>query len=193
MAYDLTDLVTVEQAKSLATRSHSEVVALESRMTDTIAGVYKVKGTLAPEGILAALLVAANEGNVYNISGAFTTTADFVEGAGKTHTAGTNIVVVNTGTSEAPAYKFDVFSGDLSGLQVLVSSATSGNLAGLDATGQSTDSGVAAADVVVKVSGGTENNIVALDANGKIKDSGVAIATNAEFGEMLTEIYGLQN
>ena len=78
----------------------------------------------------------------------------------------------------------------MSGLQTRVASATNGNLAGLDANGQSTDSGVAAADVVTKVASGTENNIVTLDANGKIKDSGVAVATNTEFNEMLTEIYG---
>ena len=190
MAYDLTDLVTVDQAKSLATRAHADVTALEARVTATISSVYKVKGSLAASGILAALLIAANEGNVYNISEAFTTTADFVEGAGKTHSAGTNVVIVNSGTSESPVYKFDVLAGDLSGLQTLVASATNGNIATLDANGQSTDSGVAAADVVTKVTGGTQNNIVTLDANGKIQDSGAAIATNTEFNEMLTEVYG---
>ncbi len=54
----------------------------------------------------------------------------------------------------------------------------------------STDSGVAASDVVTKVTGGTENNIVLLDANGKIKDGGIAVASNTEFNEMLAEVYG---
>ncbi|MBQ8693623.1 MAG: hypothetical protein IJ520_10825 [Synergistaceae bacterium] len=59
-----------------------------------LSSVYKVKGSLASEGLLASLLVAANEGNVYNITDAFTTTADFVEGADKPHTAGSNVVIV---------------------------------------------------------------------------------------------------
>lgn len=190
MAYDLTDVVTVEQAKSLATKAHQDVTQLETAMNEKLSSVYKVKGSLAPAELVAALLVGANEGNVYNISDEFTTTADFKEGAGKKHTAGTNVAIVNAGTAETPSYKFDALAGDLSGLQTRVASATNGNLAGLDANGQSTDSGVAAADVVTKVASGTENNIVTLDANGKIKDSGVAVATNAEFNEMLTEIYG---
>ncbi len=190
MAYDLTDLVTVEQAKLAAEKSKQDVQALATRIDNTLTSVYKIKGSLASSALVSSLLVAANEGNVYNITDSFTTTADFVEGAGKVHTAGSNVVIVNAGTAETPSYKFDVHAGDLSGLQTLVASATNGNLAGLDANGQSTDSGVAASDVVTKVTGGTENNIVLLDANGKIKDGGIAVASNTEFNEMLAEVYG---
>lgn len=84
---------------------------VQSAIAAKIAAAYKAKGSLAPSGITSSLLVAANEGNVYNITGDFTTTADFVEGAGVTYQAGTNIVVINNGTSESPSYKFDVIGG----------------------------------------------------------------------------------
>ena len=41
---------------------------------------------------------AAAVGNVYNMSEDFVTTADFVEGAGKSYPVGTNVVVVDLGT-----------------------------------------------------------------------------------------------
>jgi hypothetical protein len=94
------------------------------------------------------LLTSANEGNVYNVSEEFTTTTNFVEGAGKTYPAGTNIVVVNTGTSASPVYKFDILAGfmDLSNYVTQVQNATAGNFAGLDANGNITDSGYNASD-----------------------------------------------
>ena len=72
-----------------------------------ITGSYKPQGSIAASGIDSALLIAANYGNVYNVSEDFTTTADFVEGAGKSHPAGTNIVIVQVES----AYKFDVLAG----------------------------------------------------------------------------------
>ncbi len=77
-----------------------------------IVTVYKPGGSLSASQITSALLVAANEGKVYNASEDFTTTADFIEGAGITYPAGTNIVVINTaGEGQAAAYKFDVLGG----------------------------------------------------------------------------------
>ena len=79
----------------------------KSEVDAKITGSYKPQGSITAAGIDSALLVAANYGYVYNVSEDFTTTADFVEGAGKSHPAGTNIVVVQ---SES-AYKFDVLAG----------------------------------------------------------------------------------
>lgn len=79
----------------------------KSEIDGKLTGAYKPKGSIAAAGIDSALLVAANYGNVYNVSEAFTTTADFVEGAGKSHPAGTNIVIVQVES----AYKFDVLAG----------------------------------------------------------------------------------
>ena len=76
-----------------------------------ISAVYKPAGSVA-----FAELPSLSEsilGNVYNVTDAFTTTANFVEDAGNKHPKGTNVVVVKVGD----AYKYDVLAGfvDLSG------------------------------------------------------------------------------
>lgn len=79
-----------------------------------ISSTYKPKGSLTAAELLPALLVEANLGNVYNISDALTTTADFLEGAGKTFPAGVNVAIVEATAAEGstPAtYKFDVLAG----------------------------------------------------------------------------------
>ena len=58
---------------------------------------------------LPTTLTAAMLGYAYNVSTEFTTTALFVEGAGKEYPAGTNVVVVNNGDAETPDYKYDVY------------------------------------------------------------------------------------
>ena len=80
-----------------------------------IASVYKPAGSVAFANLPS--LVSSVLGNVYNVTDSFTTTSDFVEGAGVTYPAGTNVAVVDIGTAETPVYKFDVLSGfvDLSG------------------------------------------------------------------------------
>lgn len=76
-----------------------------------VASTYKAGGSVAfadlPE------LTEANLGLVVNVTDKFTTTDDFVEGAGTKHPAGTNVVVAQAGE----AYKYDVLAGfvDLSG------------------------------------------------------------------------------
>ncbi len=76
-----------------------------------VASTYKAGGSVA----FAALpeLTEANLGLVVNVTDSFTTTADFVEGEGANHPAGTNVAVVQTGE----AYQYDVLAGfvDLSG------------------------------------------------------------------------------
>ena len=47
-------------------------------------------------------------GNVYNVTDAFTTTDKFIEGAGSTYSAGTNVVVVEASSG---VYKLDVLAG----------------------------------------------------------------------------------
>ena len=76
-----------------------------------ISAVYKPAGAVA-----FAELPSRSEsilGNVYNVTDAFTTPANFVEGAGNKYPKGTNVVVVKVGD----AYKYDVLAGfvDLSG------------------------------------------------------------------------------
>lgn len=78
-------------------------------VSDLDATVYQPAGS-----VLFANLPAASAGTlgfVYDIQDDFVTTSDFIEGAGKAYSAGTNVVVINHGTSSLPIYKYDVLSG----------------------------------------------------------------------------------
>ena len=78
--------------------------------------------TLKPGGQVAfanlPALSAANLGFVYDVTDAFTSTADFTDGGGKSYPAGTNVAIVNIGTNQTPVYRYDAGMGfvDLSGL-----------------------------------------------------------------------------
>lgn len=75
------------------------------------------KGTKTFAGLVPSTdLVAANVGSMWNISDGFTTTADFVEGAGHVIPAGANVYVANPSED---VYKYDIFAGmyDLSGFK----------------------------------------------------------------------------
>lgn len=103
--------------------------AVKTYVDNKVASTYKASGSLAPGAISNALLVVGNLGNVYNITGSFTTTADFLEGAGHTHEAGTNIAVVASGGG----YKFDVLAAfiDTSSFLTTIPPATSSVLGGV--------------------------------------------------------------
>lgn len=94
-----------------------------------------VLGALVPSGSVAFAslpsLTAANLNHVYNVTDAFVTTSDFVEGAGKDYPAGTNVAVINTGTAENPVYKYDIYGSfiDLSGYLQKAGGTMSGDIA----------------------------------------------------------------
>lgn len=50
-------------------------------------------------------------GGIFNVVSEGTTTADFVEGAGKKLQAGENVVAVNVGTDAEPTMKWDILGG----------------------------------------------------------------------------------
>lgn len=82
---------------------------MEEAIESALVGALKPKGSI-PFASLPAL-TAANLNNLYDITDAFTTTADFVEGAGKNYPAGTNVAIINTGTDANPVYKYDTYVG----------------------------------------------------------------------------------
>ena len=147
-----------------------------------------VAGALIPAGSVAfaslPALSKANCNHIYNVTDAFTTTSDFVEGAGKSYPAGTNVAIINVGTSSTPSYKYDCYTGviDLSGYMEKKAAATSGNFATFDANGQVVDSGTKPGDFLTehqdisgkadKVEDATAGNFAALDADGNLVDSG---------------------
>lgn len=79
---------------------------LQADINSKISSAYKVKGSKAFADLPA--LSESEEGNVYNLTEEFTTTADFVEGEGKKYPAGTNIVCIEESEGE---FKWDVLPG----------------------------------------------------------------------------------
>ena len=100
-------------AKAVKDASDSLRTELTTEINGKLSSTYKAAGSIAFANLTAdGMLVAANEGKVYNVTDtSFTTTDAFVEGAGKTYGPGTNVVIINTGTADAPEYKFDVLAG----------------------------------------------------------------------------------
>lgn len=96
---------------AIIAKGYQTAAQVEAAVKAGVTGVYVPKGSSTFASLPSP--AAANVGHVYNVTDAFTTTASFVEGAGKSHPAGTNVVVVQSGSS----YLWDVFSGfiDLSG------------------------------------------------------------------------------
>ena len=107
-------------AAKYQTKSISEVAGLsantvEGAITELLGKINALPSSIVPKGTKAfsALtpatdLVAANVGFMWNISDGFTTTSDFVEGAGQVIPAGANVYVANPSTG---VYKYDVFQG----------------------------------------------------------------------------------
>jgi len=101
--------VQVEAAISGKGYQTSEQV--DAKINAAVSSVYKPCGSVVFDALPE--LGVSTLGNVYNVTSAFTTTANFTEGAGVKYPAGTNVAVV-----EADGiYKYDALSGvvDLSG------------------------------------------------------------------------------
>ena len=176
MAYDETKALRLKHLVEEATAAKTAIAAVQAAMPTKVSDLTNdsnfqtetqvdnkisaaVAGALQPAGSIAfASLPAAAEANcnkIYNITDAFTTTSDFVEGSGKSYPAGTNVAIINVGTAQNPSYKYDTYTGtfDFSGFMEKVSGATNGNFAKLNANGEVEDSGKAASDFVEAQSG----------------------------------------
>lgn len=110
--------------------SHTIYAGTAEPTGGTVVGVYKAGGSIAFNQLPS--LTADYLGFVYNITNAFTTTSDFVEGQGVSYGAGENIVIVNTGSQSNPVYKYDVMSGDTSSYQLISNLVTSISSASTD-------------------------------------------------------------
>lgn len=86
--------------------------AVHTYVGTKMASALIYKGSVAFAGLPA--LSAENVGHVYNVTDAFTTTANFVEGAGHSYAAGQNVAVADVGGG---VYRYDVLAQpiDLSG------------------------------------------------------------------------------
>lgn len=79
---------------------------IDEKIATAISSTYKPAGSVEFASLPA--LAATEEGKVYNLLDAFTTTEDFVEGAGNKYPIGTNVVCVDVGDE---SYKWDVLAG----------------------------------------------------------------------------------
>lgn len=97
----MANFVSYADAQQLMTNIGNKLKAMN--------GAYVIKGNSTFSGLATSLTKAMN-GYVYNVTDDFTTTVNFVEGAGKKYPAGTNVVIVNIGTDQSPIMKYDVIS-----------------------------------------------------------------------------------
>ena len=83
--------------------------ALQTDIDTKIAGAYKPSGSLYFADLPS--LTAANQGKVYYVMDAFTTTADFIDGAGISYPAGTYVAIIDTGSGSSHVFMYDAMSG----------------------------------------------------------------------------------
>lgn len=202
MAYDPNSAILIRQYETAHRRIQTDIANLRESVDNKISSVYKVKGSLPFASLTSALLVKANEGNVYNITDAFTSTADFVEGAGKKYTAGTNVVIVETTTavftvsSDSTVNAGKTYYVNQNGGYSVVTPAGNEDPA-TEGWYEMTTPAVYKFDVhagdlsnvQVLAVPAAANSIAILGADGQVTDSGIRIATDAEFNEMLAGLY----
>ena len=185
-----TKLAAKYQTQAITAITGLEALTVEAALAELLGKIQALPSSIVPKGTKAFAgldpttdLVAANVGFMYNISDAFETTADFVEGAGHAIPAGANVYIANPSTG---VYKYDIFQGmyDLSGYALKSEmSITDGTGADADKTTIQLKSGlskqvlIAHQDISGKADKDTDavtGNIAKFDANGNPVDSGIA-------------------
>lgn len=95
---------STESVTDKAVTPHAVRVAIDA----AVSSAYHAAGTKTVVQLTDSLLIADNEGCVYNITDSGTTTDRFVDGAGHPINAGDNVGVCDVGGG---VYKFDLLSG----------------------------------------------------------------------------------
>ena len=193
------------QTQAIAAITGLSAETVEAALAELLGKINALPSAIVPKGSKAFAgltpatdLAAANLGSMWNISDAFTTTADFAEGAGHSIPAGANVYVANVGTAETPSYKYDIFQGmyDLSGYALKSEmSVTPGTGTDADKTTIQLKSGTTATVLTQhqditgkadKVDGAVAGNFAGLDANGNLVDSGKKAEDFQEAGDYKT-------
>ncbi len=187
-----TKLAAKYQTQAITAITGLSAETVEAALAELLGKIQAIPSAIIPKGTRtfsqlapSTDLVAGCLGFMWNISDAFTTTADFAEGAGKSIPAGANIYVANVGTAAEPSYKYDIFQGmyDLSGY-ALKSEMAINAVAGDDTkkeivlkSGTSQEVVVAHQDISGKADKDDDavtGNIAKFDASGNPIDSGIA-------------------
>ena len=126
---DISDLGTAaaKDSTNAVTSGSTDLVesgAVKDAIDAAVSSAYHHAGTKTVAQLTHDLLIAANEGNVYNITDSGTTTSDFIEGIGKTIYEGSNVGICKVGN----AYMFDLLSGFVDTTNFVQKSQTDGLL-----------------------------------------------------------------
>lgn len=102
----------IDAAYKAALGNYYNKTETDEKINTALTSTYKAAGSV--EFASLPTPAAGEEGKVYNVSDAFQTNENFVEAAGQSYPAGTNVVCVETAPD---TYKWDAISGfvDLSG------------------------------------------------------------------------------
>ena len=183
-----TKLAAKYQTQAITAITGLEAGTVEAALAELLGKIQAIPSAIIPKGSRtfsqlapSTDLAAGNLGFMWNISDAFTTTADFAEGAGHSIPAGANVYVANVGTAAEPSYKYDIFQGmyDLSGYALkseMAIEAVSGDATKKTITlksGLSQDVVVAHQDISGKADKDTDavsGNFAVFDANGNPVD-----------------------
>ena len=157
----------------------------DQKIAAQIASTYKAAGSV--EFASLPELSVSEEGKVYNVTDAFSTTENFVEGAGKSYPAGTNVVCIDTGDE---TFKWDVLSGmvDLSAYDTAITAQGK-----IDAAKQAAIE-AAAADATQKANTAEQNAKSYADGLKSTLDESIALkadkTTVTALGERVTTAEG---
>lgn len=127
---DTSDLGTAaaKDSTNVVTSGSTDLVesgAVKDAIDAAVSRAYHHAGTKTVAQLTHDLLIAANEGDVYEITDSGTTTSDFMEGIGKPIKEGDNVGIARV--SEG-VYKFDLLSGFVDTTNFVQKSQTSGLL-----------------------------------------------------------------
>ena len=117
------DTLTFDDVPTENSNNPVKSSGVKSAIDAAVASAYHHAGTKTCAELIAGLLVAANEGNVYNMTDSGTTTADFIEGEGHPIKEGDNVGVAKISDG---VYKFDLLSGFVDTSNFVQKSSTAG-------------------------------------------------------------------
>lgn len=202
--YSVTDLATVGQIKTLATRIAARLTALESRVAIRAVVVdnnalkfYTVTADKITNETVPATIFNVPEEIYLSQTGTtivenFAFSTESYPGAINPNLDGKTVLVLavrgDDATNPTIKYSFVNMSSIFEDYIQKKTSATNGNVSAFDSTGDISDTGIASAGILTTIAGSQQNNIMTFDANGKVADSGHAIATDAQFTAMLDEV-----
>lgn len=168
---------------------------LLTKIGTEISAVYKPGGNKTAAELTSALLVEANLGKVYNLTTDATTTSDWVDGAGETVKAGTDVGIVAIDDNGTTVYKFNAYSVkiDLSGYKTVQTavadpSASGNSVTFIDSISQNEQGVITPTKKTVysaaPSTSGVGGQAGLLSASDKEKLDGVIYATSEDIAEM---------